>query len=230
MHYSAIFFDLDGTLLPMDLDVFTKNYFQLLAARILPEDSKTLIAAVWQGTKAMIANDGTMTNEQRFWSVFTTLMGADIRSREPEFADFYETDFHRIRTICGENPRAKELIAKARQHADQVVLATNPLYPLCGVRSRLSWIGLTPEDFDYVTTYENSSFCKPSTAYYRQICDRLGLDPCRCLMIGNDLQEDAWAAGQLGMDTHILTDCLIDHGLELNNWKYSTFSEFLERF
>ena len=228
MHYSAIFFDLDGTLLPMDLDEFIQNYFKLLAARFAPQDPKSFIAAVWQSTKAMIANDGSMTNEERFWAEFTGLLGAEIRSREPEFADFYETDFHRLRSLCGENPQAGALIARARQHADRVVLATNPLFPLCGVRSRLSWIGLTPEDFDYVTTYENSSFCKPSAAYYQQICDRLSLDPRQCLMVGNDLQEDAWGARQLQMETHILTDCLIAHGLDLNNWNHSTFSEFLD--
>lgn len=32
----AILFDLDGTLLPMDQDEFTKGYFNLLAAKLAP--------------------------------------------------------------------------------------------------------------------------------------------------------------------------------------------------
>ena len=66
----AIFFDLDGTLLPMDLNEFVQTYFGLLAKRLPQYDPKAVIAAVWQGTRAMTANDGTMTNEDRFWSVF----------------------------------------------------------------------------------------------------------------------------------------------------------------
>ena len=58
MHtYEAILFDLDGTLLPMDLEQFTKGYFGLLARRFSQYDSKTLISAVWEGTRAMTAND-----------------------------------------------------------------------------------------------------------------------------------------------------------------------------
>ena len=30
----AVLFDLDGTLLPMDPDLFTKNYLELLAAKL----------------------------------------------------------------------------------------------------------------------------------------------------------------------------------------------------
>lgn len=33
---TTILFDLDGTLLPMDNDAFTRGYFKLLAARLAP--------------------------------------------------------------------------------------------------------------------------------------------------------------------------------------------------
>lgn len=229
MKYSAIFFDLDGTLLPMDLDEFTQTYFKLLSARFPQFDPKAFVAGVWKGTMAMVTNDGSMTNEDRFWSVFASLMGEDIRSREPEFADFYETDFHKIKAICGENPLAKTAVELARRHADKVVLATNPIFPHCGVRSRLRWIGLTPEDFDYITTYENSSFCKPSARYYQNICDQLQVDPAQCLMIGNDIREDAHGAAQIGMQTHIVTDSLITHDLNLNDRPHSTFAELVQQ-
>lgn len=221
--YDAIFFDLDGTLLPMDLEEFTQTYFGLLA-NYLNMDPKVLIPAIWSGTKAMISNDGTMTNEDRFWSVFSRFMGPEIRAREPEFAQFYVTDFHKAKAVTGENPLAKAVVELARKQAGTVVLATNPLFPRCGVESRLSWIGLKPEDFDYVTTYENSSFCKPTADYYLHICRTLKLDPTRCLMIGNDLREDGQGAAQIGMTVHIVTDSLITHDLDLKDWPHSTFA------
>ena len=46
-----IFFDLDGTLLPMDEEKFTKAYFSLLAKAVAPlgYESEKLINAVWKG-------------------------------------------------------------------------------------------------------------------------------------------------------------------------------------
>ena len=36
-----------------------------------------LVAAVWKGTKAMVKNDGTETNDKRFWDTFAGEMGED---------------------------------------------------------------------------------------------------------------------------------------------------------
>jgi len=46
----AVLFDLDGTLLPMDLDVFIKYYFSGIGKKVSPDDperQKRLIGAVW---------------------------------------------------------------------------------------------------------------------------------------------------------------------------------------
>lgn len=223
-HISAIFFDLDGTLLPMDLDAFTNGYFGLLSRRFSEYDPKAFIGAVWQGTKAMMKNDGAMTNEARFWQVFAGRMGPEVLARQDEFEDFYRTDFHKAKAFTGPNPHARAAVDLAHTLADKVVLATNPLFPLCAVESRLGWIGLKLEDFDFITTYENSSYCKPNPAYYQAICRTLDLDPAQCRMIGNDLQEDAQGASQAGLQVHIVTDCLIDHDLELDPWPHSPFA------
>ena len=68
----AIFFDLDGTLLPLDEDEFIKAYFGLLCKKFVPlgYDKDELIAGIWQGTKLMMTNDGKKTNEQVFWDYF----------------------------------------------------------------------------------------------------------------------------------------------------------------
>ena len=221
-------FDLDGTLLPMDYEEFTKAYFGLLSRKFHEYDPQALIAAVWKGTKAMMTNDGSALNEQRFWDVFAGIVGEEVRARIPEFDDFYRTDFHQVKAVCGDNPMAKALVDLAHKRADLVILATNPLFPPCAVESRLSWIGLTPEDFDYITTYDNSTCCKPSKAYYESICRIHNLNPADCLMIGNDLKEDGFGAGQIGMPVHILTDSLIEHGLCLNDFPHSTFAQLLE--
>ena len=77
----AVLFDLDGTLLPMDQDQFTKGYFKELAKAMYPlREPEQLISSVWAGTKAMIKNDGRQTNETVFWNTYAGICGPpDIR-------------------------------------------------------------------------------------------------------------------------------------------------------
>jgi FMN phosphatase YigB (HAD superfamily) len=96
-----------------------------------------------------------------------------------------------------------------------VVLATNPIFPLCAVHSRLQWAGLTPEDFDLITSYETSHYCKPDPRYYGEILEKLGLTPSRCLMIGNDVGEDIQSAQSLGLATFLIEDCILGDPTEV---------------
>ena len=77
----TVLFDLDGTLLPMDQDEFIKAYFGGLATKLVPfgYEPNKLIQGIWAGTKAMVTNDGAMTNEARFWQTFAryTCSGRD---------------------------------------------------------------------------------------------------------------------------------------------------------
>ena len=67
----TVLFDLDGTLLPMDQDEFIKAYFGGIATKLAPYgyEPDKLIKGIWTGTKAMVMNDGAMTNEERFWHI-----------------------------------------------------------------------------------------------------------------------------------------------------------------
>ena len=67
-----ILFDLDGTLLPMDQDVFVKDYFGRLAKKVgsLGYTVEELSGNLWKGVGAMVMNDGKALNEEVFWQVF----------------------------------------------------------------------------------------------------------------------------------------------------------------
>ena len=75
MKYRAMLFDLDGTLLPMDNDKFTKGYFKLLtkAAAVHGYTYETLIPAMWKGVSAMVKNDRSRLNRDAFWAVFADI-------------------------------------------------------------------------------------------------------------------------------------------------------------
>ena len=226
----AILFDLDGTLLPMDMERFMHIYFQQLGAVVIPLGvSKDKFAdAVWAGTKVMMKNNGDKLNVDVFWDSFTAITGVDRHIAEPACDAFYSEGFHAARIATGENPLAAEAVRIARQKADKVVLATNPLFPMQGQRTRMGWLGLKEEDFDLVTCYSTDRFCKPNPAYFEDVCRRIGVEPQDCLMIGNDEREDMLCASSLGIDCYLVTDCRIpcpDHPWQ---GKKGTFAEMVE--
>ena len=212
MMIDTVLFDLDGTLLPMDQEEFVNTYLGLLAKHLAPYgyEPKHLAAAIWAGTHAMVQNDGSRTNEEVFWEDFCHIFGTDARKDEPLFEEFYATDFAQARTVCGFAPEAAELVRLLKEKGIRVVLATNPLFPAIATRQRIRWAGLEPEDFELVTTYENSRFCKPNPAYYQDLLEKLGAEPGRCIMVGNDVDEDIRPAETLGMGAFLLTPCLLN--------------------
>ena len=226
----AILFDLDGTLLPMDQEVFVKDYMGRIAAFLAPHgyEPQTLVKALWAGTGAMVKNDGKAKNEDVFWQVFNSVIGKDTRQDAALFNEFYSTAFQQSKDSCGFNPAAAEAIREIKNMGLRVILATNPLFPAIATHSRVRWAGLNREDFELITTYENSHFCKPNPDYYREILEKIGLDGPECLMVGNDVGEDM-VAQILGMKTFLLTDCLINKtGEEIVHFPNGSFPALLQ--
>lgn len=208
---STILFDLDGTLLPMDQEVFTEDYFRRLAAKLLPfgYEKDRLIEGIWAGMAAMVKNDGSVSNEEAFWKTFTGLFGEKSKKDLPVFEEYYRTEFQKVAGVCGFNQEAADTVASFKNQGYSLVLATNPIFPAVATESRIRWAGLSPEDFVFYTTYENIGVSKPNPEYYKEIVRRLGCRPQECLMVGNDVEEDM-IARTVGMDVFLLTDCLIN--------------------
>ena len=212
-----ILFDLDGTLLPMNQDEFVKAYFYTLINKLaelgLPsktnEEQKTLAAAIWTSTREVIKNDGSCTNEEKFFSVFESVVGVDLSDKKTELDNFYQNEFNKVSAVSRKNPRIAEIISLIKEKGTRVAIATNPVFPLRANESRLKWAGLDLSDFEYCTCYENSGFCKPNLEYYRAILKHLDVKPEDCMMVGNDVCEDM-VARELGMDVFLITDCLLN--------------------
>ncbi|MGN0165460.1 MAG: HAD family hydrolase [Lachnospiraceae bacterium] len=211
MKITTVLFDLDGTLLPMDQDLFVKVYFSALAKKMAPlgYDAEQLIKNIWLGTAAMVKNDGSCLNEKAFWDTVSKVYGEDIIKDIPVFDQFYRNEFQCAKDCCGFNPLAAKTIQLLKENGFRIALATNPIFPAVATRSRINWAGLDASDFEIFTTYENSSYCKPNPAYYQEIINKLNVSPDECLMVGNDVNEDM-IAETLGMKVFLLTDCLIN--------------------
>ncbi len=206
----TILFDLDGTLLISDSDKFTAAYFAALGKYMSRlHDPEELIKAVWAGTKAMVKNDGSRSNEAAFWETYSAIFGETARDEEPLFAEFYATRYEELKVMCGSHPEAPSFITELKAAGYKLAVATNPLFPLTVQKQRIGWSGLDPEIFDRITSYENSSFSKPNPKYYLELLDRIGSAPENSLMVGNDAGEDM-IAEKVGMKVFLLTDCLLN--------------------
>lgn len=230
MKPSVVLFDLDGTLLPMDMDTFIHAYFGALAQYLAPHgyEPKTLVGAIWQGISAMVQNDGTVTNEVRFWDAFCATFGEGARAHAPHLDTFYREKFDAVQAACGYAAQAARTVRAIKRAGYRVALATNPIFPRIATQRRMAWAGLDEADFELYTTYENTSYCKPNPAYYLDVAARLGVDAADCLMVGNDVEEDIEAAGSVGMDTFLLPACLLNSKQrDLASYKKGDFCDLL---
>lgn len=230
MKITTVLFDLDGTLLPMDQEVFIKAYFGGLVQKLAPHGygKDAVIGAIWTGTKAMIKNNGERLNEAAFWEEFCKIFGEIALQDVPIFDEFYAHDFCNVQKACGFSPKAAETVRKIKEMGFRVALATNPLFPSTATEQRISWAGLMPDDFELVTTYENSHYCKPNPDYYKEVMDKLGVTPNECLMVGNDVSEDM-IAEELGAKVFLLTDCLINkEEKDISQYPNGSFEELID--
>ena len=230
MKISTVFFDLDGTLLPLNQDEFVKMYFTHLAAFLAPHgyDPEGFTKALWSGVTAMTKNDGRAINETVFWEDFARFYGEWAQKDMPLFDTFYRDHFVALKSICSCNPRMREVIDRVKSAGCTVVVATNPVFPATATEQRIRWAGLNPEDFRLVTTYENSRFSKPNPRYYEDLLTQLGAAPEECLMIGNDTLDDM-IAESLGMKVFLLTDCLVNRqNKDVNAYPHGDVSRLME--
>lgn len=224
----AIFMDLDGTLLPMVEKDFVEGYFSLLVKKLLPygADKDKVIAAIWTGTKAMARNDGQKTNKEVFWNCYRQLnMPEHLIDKIDEF---YNTDFYKAEVFCGKNENIKEFMDYINKKFQIRVLATNPIFPQKATQIRLSWIGLSEEDFDFVTYYENFNYAKPNPTYYLKLLEKYNLKPEEVIMIGNNDVEDYKAAMSAGIETIIVEDTrIINEEVDVKNKCY--FKDLIDK-
>lgn len=230
MKYKAILFDLDGTLLPMEL-----KEFQMTSSRLFVEemekygyDPEKLAMVNLEGIKAMSSNDGSMTNEEAYIKKICEIYGYDIMKDYRLFKDYYGGEFDKVKEVCGCNPLAGKTVKMLKDKGYRLVLATKPWFPDSGLKMRLKWAQVDWEDFEFMTDYENSKFCKPAIEYYEEILERLELKGNECLMVGNDVDDDMTAAGA-GIDVFLLTDCLINtEGADISIYPKGGFTDLLE--
>jgi FMN phosphatase YigB (HAD superfamily) len=200
---TAILFDLDGTLLDSNMDVFLPHYFQALSAsvaHVVPPDR--FLPCLMQASQTMISNDGRDTNQSLFARAFFPLIGHSQAELEPIFMDFYANQYPSLRQHTRRKPQAHLAVQTAFELGYDVVIATNPLFPSTAVEQRLEWAGVDGFPYRLVTTYENSRAAKPNLLYFEHIFEIIGHPAQSCLMVGDEDMD--MVAARLGCPTFLV--------------------------
>lgn len=235
---NTVLFDLDATLLPIDMKEFIDTYMELLSGFLKSKDENPddIIPSIWKATGAMMENGGLVTNEEMFWKVLMEDLSAKDEKYDQKFQrrfqkyldKFYTGDFQMIRYMVKPSQEAHDAVMMLKDKGYRVVLATSPVFPEIAVKERLSWLGFKLKDFDYISTYENSCYTKPNLKYYEHILKIMDKDPGDCIMVGNDVKEDMCAA-ELGIDVFLIEDYMLNpDNDDTSMYKSGNWSQFLE--
>ncbi len=206
----AVLFDMDGTLLDLNLEAYLYAYNSKRASLLADISHHSKLALVKPTMKAYMAiadqnRTDSMTNEELSAKVFYE--ESNIPLQDPIIANlmrYYDLEMapKLNNRIINAHPRkgAHEALQKARELGMKVALATNPSFTKEAIEVRMKWAGLTPDMFDHITYLSNSTRLKPSSRYYTETAHAIGVEPEECIMVGNDAKRDIASAG-LGMHT-----------------------------
>ena len=150
----AIFFDLDGTLLPLNEDLFIQIYVEGIIKKFIPHgfDKEKLLYFSKKNIVDMFNNDGSKTNEQIYFDDYKQIFGEYTEKDQMLIDEFYKIEFEETFKACDYNPYARKIVEYCKEKGLKVILSTNPVFPKIATTKRMAITGLKEEDFDYITT------------------------------------------------------------------------------
>ena len=206
----AVLFDMDDTLLDINLTAFMTAYIADVS-RILSQISGTPTLAfggAWARAYLAIASEARpdgLTNLELFSATIERLTGVPMA--DPAITDaisYYEQNVlpRRRGGIVSAHPKEGGIAAieRARSMGLAVALATNPSFSEACIRTRMGWAHISDMPFARVSHMGNSTRLKPRARYYEEFVSSLGLAPEECLMVGNDAKRD-FPRPDIGMPT-----------------------------
>lgn len=239
----AVVFDMDDTLLSINLNAFI-GVFALDEANLLAQAARKSAVSMFtsMGGAMLELNNGERaegdmrTNRQFFADELERRSGVPLL--EPAVLDmieFYEREIlpKKNDRLISARPRegAHEAVEAVLNRGLRIALLTNPSFSRTCIECRMGWGDMLDMPFELVTTWENSTRCKPCASYYLEALEKLGLSPEETLMVGNDPKRD-FPSPAIGLQTAYVGNGTQPHAL----WNGSmadfakNFDEIAERF
>ncbi len=198
-----ILFDLDGTLLDIDLNQFIPYYVKFLAKKFAPGISpEDFDKKIMKATFLTMKNASGKNNYEYFFDVFTPMINRPRSEIESILVDFYTNEFSILKKFVNPRPQSRQVVQQALDLGVKIVLATSPLFPRAAIQARMQWAGIADLPFHHITDIENCSASKSQLKYYQDLFAYLKVRPDRSLMVGDD--KDDLRAGLLGCATFLV--------------------------
>ena len=174
----AVVFDMDDTLLSINLNAFI-GMFALDEANLLAQAARQSTVALFTsvGSAMLELNNGERaegdirTNQRFFADEVERRCGVPLL--EPAILDmleFYEREIlpKKNDRLIAARPRegAHEAIEAVLNRGMRIALLTNPSFSRACIECRMGWGDMLGMPFELVTTWENSTRCKPCSGYY----------------------------------------------------------------
>lgn len=202
--------DLDDTLLVNPIKEFMPAYIGRLAQSLSSHvDPQKMVKQLLNATDRMINNNNPYkTLEEVFDENFYPALGLKKDVLQETILGFYAHQFNELQEVTSPIPEARSFIETAREKGSDIVVATNPLFPLTAMQARLNWAGFQEptEIFSLITSYERMHFAKPNPAYYAEILGLHGWPQVPCGMVGNSLKDDIQPAAKVGLAGYWVTN------------------------
>ncbi|KLO23439.1 hydrolase [Marinitoga sp. 1197] len=188
-----IFLDYDGTLIKNEENEFQKIYFKSFL-KYTGFKEKKIMDIIYECTVELIKRvEGKENNLDYYLNSLSKKTGKSQKYWYNIFLNYYENDFPKLKEIVVPN---FDLINKIKTSKHKFIFASNPVFPEIAVHHRINFIGLSPNNFIYVSTMENSHFCKPNPKYFMEVLEKLNINAKDCIMIGDtDFDRSSLKAG-----------------------------------
>lgn len=158
-----IFVDYDGTLVKNSEEKFMKTYFSILSRKVkLPIEKifNLVMDSIYEITKI---EDPSKNLFERFLESISKKTGKSKDYWYNIFLDFYKNEFDELRNIINVNEKLTNFIKNSNY---KFIFASNPLFPEIAVKKRIDFANLSPENFFYIATMENSHYAKPNPKFF----------------------------------------------------------------
>lgn len=209
--FQAVLFDLDGTLLRVEMRSFIPRYmagFHAYCSDLV--EYEPLQRAMRAGIHLLLETEcGRCSNEERLFTFLAARLQLGEGVLRERFARYLDSGLESLADAIMEIPESTALLECCRQAQVPLALATNPVFPQALIEARCRWAGLDIDHFALLTSFENSRYCKPQSGYFVDIAAQLGVDPRDCLMVGNDTSHDL-SAREIGMTTWLVDSYLLE--------------------
>lgn len=223
-----ILFDMDGTLVTGDTDLFFYVFFNEMVMKYLKNfggDPDTVEQMLLKCIGVMQQNNGVTTNETIFYKALEKLSGVKETKLRVFFDDFYKNEFKKTHMTYDPIPKMNEVLDYLSRKGYNLILATDPTIPLCAIEFKLKDCDIDKNIFSYITTNENSNYTKLNVEYYNNILKKCGLKASESIMVGNHAEKDKLAE-KAGIKTILIKDYLVNkNNINLDN--LMTINEFL---